>query len=115
MTRRQVFLLDLADVSLAQDYAQHHRPGAVPKQVIADIRAAGIENMEIFCLADRLVMITETADGNAPDIWEASAASRDWEARMDPFQRRITGSMSAPKWQAATSIFNLHNQDPKGH
>lgn len=110
---RKVFLLDLRDESLSHDYEDCHRPGMVPAEVLADIRASGIQAMEIYCLGDRLVMVTETSEGVAPAARAAAQTSRDWEARMDSFQRPLPGSEDNEKWRPARRIFDLNEHDQK--
>lgn len=111
---RQVFFLDLADEALAADYERWHQPGHVPPQVLADIAASGVTVMEIYRVADRLVMITETTGAAPAADRVASAESARWERQMDPFQKPLPAAPDGVKWLAATRIFNLSDHlDPE--
>jgi L-rhamnose mutarotase len=64
--------------------------------------------MEIWRVADRLVMIAEVAEDfpRTSDPTLQSAVD-DWERRMDNFQRPIA---EGPKWTEMTRIFALSEQ-----
>ena len=110
---RQVFFLDLKTEDLAAEYAAFHQPGNVPKEVIADIVGAGVGEMQIFLFGDRLVMITEADDGADADARVASAASVQWERRMELFQRPLAGEPKEAKWKPAELIFDLRDHISK--
>lgn len=109
---RQVFLLDLSDLALAGEYEVWHQPGKIPPQVLADIRASGIDEMEIYRSGDRLVMVTEASGAELQGERALSQQSRDWEAKMDRFQRPLPWA-SGFKWHEADRIFDLrqHSKD----
>lgn len=107
MPHRLVFALDLVDdAALIAAYGARHAPGAVWPEVLADIRQRGFLEMEIWSVADRLVMIAEVAD----DFPRPAAAGLEahvaaWEAEMDRFQRPILEH--GPKWAAMQRLFSL--------
>ncbi len=104
---RQVFALDLVDDAvLIAAYEARHAAGAVPPDVIRDIRGRGYRDMEIWRVADRLVMIAEIDEAHPanPTLQPAVAA---WEREMDSYQRPIA---AGPKWAAMTRIFALGQQ-----
>ena len=71
--------LDLHDdAALIAAYRDRHR--AVPPAVLASIRAAGIEAMDIYQRDDRLVMMMRTGPGFDP---EAKAAAASPASSMD--------------------------------
>lgn len=107
MSNRLVFALDLVDdATLIAEYERRHAPGAVWPDVIADIRQRGMLELEIWRVADRMVMIAEVADDYPRDADPAVQPTIDaWEAEMDRFQRRIAGD--GPKWAAMKRIFAL--------
>jgi L-rhamnose mutarotase len=113
MTRR-CLLLDLkTDPELIAAYRDWHRPGRPPLAVIADIRKAGILELEIYLLGHRLVMIMEL-DPSAPAD-TSSAASTDpevqaWERLMDTFQQPVPWARPGEKWTPAEKIFDLAEQ-----
>lgn len=105
--QRQVYLLDLSDLALAEEYDAWHQPGNVPVEVLVDIKAAGNVVMEIYRSGDRLVMITESAGTLPPGDRVRSQASQAWEARMDRYQKPLAGADAGAKWQPARRIFDL--------
>lgn len=112
---RHVLLIDLADDADAiARYEGWHRAGAVPAAVVASIRAAGIESMDIHRSGNRLVMVMETGPGFDPAAKAAAdAADPDvaaWEALMDGFQRPLPWAAAGAKWTAAPRIFSLADQ-----
>jgi len=63
--------------------------------------------MKIFRLADRLVMVTETAEHANPQQRFSSEASVVWEREMDQFQQQVIQDQRLPKWQEPSLIFDL--------
>ena len=109
MSRRIVRALDLVnDAGLIAAYEAYHAPKAVPGKVVRDLRDRGFLDMEIWRVADRLVMIAEVADDFplSPDPSLQSSVEA-WERTMDGFQRPIT---DGPKWAGMTRIFALSEQ-----
>lgn len=104
---RLVFAIDLVDdAALIAAYEARHAPGAVWPEVVRDIRLRGFLDMEIWRVADRLVMIAEVVDGHPrPREPALNAVVARWEAEMDAFQRPICPD--GDKWAAMTRIFAL--------
>ena len=110
MGRRLCFALDLADdAALIAEYEARHAPGAVWPQVLAHIRATGIEAMEIWRSGDRLVMIAEVADDYPRAVPEPPEIA-DWEALMWRFQRPLPHAAEGQKWVEMRRIFALDAQ-----
>lgn len=109
MSRRIVRALDLVrDADLIAAYEACHAPGAVPADVVRDLRERGFQEMEIWRVADRLVMIAQVAeDFPRPSDPSLQAAVDGWERRMDNFQRPFA---PGPKWAEMTRIFALSEQ-----
>jgi L-rhamnose mutarotase len=109
MSRRVVRALDLVrDAALIAAYEAYHAPKAVPGDVVRDLRDRGYREMEIWRVADRLVMIAEVEDACPlpPDpLLQPSVEA--WERTMDGYQRPIMGG---PKWADMTRIFALSEQ-----
>jgi L-rhamnose mutarotase len=112
---RHVLLLDLVDEPAAiAAYRHWHRPGGPPTAVTRAIRDAGIVDMEIWQVGDRLAMVMETAD----DFDPAAKTARDvndsdvqaWETLMDQFQKRLACAPPGAKWAAAERIYALGEQ-----
>ncbi|PZU08254.1 L-rhamnose mutarotase [Sphingomonas sp.] len=109
MTRR-VFALDLKDeAALIAAYEARHAPGAVWPDVVRDIRDRGFLDMQIWRVADRLVMVAEVADDfpRAGDPGLADTVAR-WEKEMDAFQQPIRPD--SEKWLEMSQIFALGEQ-----
>ncbi|HET9511207.1 MAG TPA: L-rhamnose mutarotase [Sphingomonas sp.] len=107
---RHVFALDLiADAALISAYRDRHAAGAVWRDVVRDIRDRGFVDMEIWQVADRLVMIAEvTPDFPRPANPSLQATVARWEAEMAAYQRPIRAG--ADKWLPMERIFTLADQ-----
>jgi L-rhamnose mutarotase len=108
---RLCFALDLADdAELIAQYEARHAPGAVWPEVLAHIRAQGIEAMEIWRTGDRMVMIAEVAE-DYPRPVPAPPETAAWEELMWRFQRPLPHAAPDEKWMAMQRIFVL-DADP---
>jgi L-rhamnose mutarotase len=104
---RRCFALDLRDdAALIAEYEARHAPGAVWPEVIAHIRATGVESMEIWRTGDRLVMIAETAQDYPRAIAVPPVVER-WEEAMWRFQRPLPNAGPGEKWVAMHPVFTL--------
>jgi len=109
---RLYYALDLRDDAAAiAEYENWHRPGVVWPEIVASIRNAGIEEMEIFRSGNRLVMVMQVPDGyDAAGKQTADAADprvHEWEQLMDRYQRRLPWAKPGEKWVAMRGIFSL--------
>ena len=114
MTRR-VLIVDLKDdPALIAAYEAHHGPGAVPEAIVRSVRAAGIEEMEIYRSGNRLVMVMESGPGFDPEAKAAADAADSaviaWEELMDRYQQRLPWAPAGAKWLEADRIFALSEQ-----
>ena len=113
--QRHVLLLDLVDEADAiARYEAWHAPGAVPPEIVASIRDAGIIAMDIYRSGNRLVMVME-ADGSFDPADKAAADASNsaviaWEARMAMVQRPLPWADPDAKWTVAPRIFSLSQQ-----
>jgi L-rhamnose mutarotase len=106
------YALDLKDDAAAiAEYERWHRPGVIWPEIVASIRAAGIEEMEIFRTGNRLVMVVKMADGHVPsasrETDEADARTKEWEQLMDRYQQRLPWAPEGVKWVPMGRIFSL--------
>jgi len=107
---RYCLALDLVkDPTLIAEYEQWHRevwPG-----IKASIRDAGITDMEIYRLEDRLFMIMETsADFSGERKAAMDAANpvvQQWEEQMWKYQVPVPGGQPGEKWRLMNRIFSL--------
>lgn len=109
MSRRVVRALDLInDAALIASYEAHHAPKAVPAEIVRDLKGRGFLEMEIWRVADRLVMIAEVEeDFPRPADPSLQPAVEAWERAMSGFQQAI---VDGPKWTEMRRIFALSEQ-----
>lgn len=110
--RRFYYALDLKDDAEAiAEYERWHQPGHVWPEIIASIRASGIEDMEIFRTGNRLVMVVQRAadhDQNpARESGGTDANTQAWEQLMDRYQQRLPWAEAGQKWVPMSCIFSL--------
>ena len=109
---RLCFALDLNDdPALIAEYEEWHRPGKVWPEIIESIRKAGIREMEIFRVADRLFMVIDADETFSLESKAAADAANPrvqaWEKLMWKFQKPLPGARPGEKWMAAARIFAL--------
>jgi len=105
---RYCLALDLKpDPDLIAEYEAHHR--AVWPEVLDSLREAGIEQLEIYRIGNRLFMILETGadfsfekkaalDANNPRV-------QAWEALMWVYQQALPLAKPGEKWVPMERIF----------
>jgi L-rhamnose mutarotase len=108
---RYCLALDLVnDPVLIADYETHHRE--VWPEIKKSITDAGITDMEIYRLNDRLFMIMETGDDFSFDkkaaMDAANPAVQRWEELMWKYQSAIPGGRPGEKWRLMDRIFSLN-------
>jgi L-rhamnose mutarotase len=110
MSRRLCFALDLVDdPAKIAEYEQFHQPGRVWPQIVDDIHAQGIEDMEIWRTGDRMVMIATVAD-DYPRARDIPPEYDEWETLMWTFQKALPHAAPGQKWMPMTRIFDLARQ-----
>lgn len=104
---RFCFALDLVnDAALIAAYEQRHAPGGVWPEVLADIRAQGVVEMEIWRVGTHMVMIVQAPEG-FPLARAAEPRVDEWEALMSRYQRPLQNAAPGDKWAPMTRIFAL--------
>ena len=110
MNRRYCLTLDLKnDPNLIAEYKKYHEK--IWPEITASIRAAGIEDMEIYLLGTRMFMIMEVnesfsfAEKAASD--KASPKVQEWEHLMWKFQQALPEAKPGEKWMLMERIFKL--------
>lgn len=114
MTRRFCFALDLKDdPDLIAEYERYHAD--VWPEILAGIRDAGIDEMEIYRAGNRLFMIMEVSSGFSFEAKAAADAAnprvREWEQLMWRFQQPLPFAASGEKWVRMDRIFTLPDGD----
>ncbi|MBE1161063.1 L-rhamnose mutarotase [Dyella acidiphila] len=108
--QRHYYALDLRDDAEAiAEYERWHQPGQVWPEIIASIRASGVQEMEIFRTGNRLVMVVQMAAGQgiSREAAEPDAKTLAWEALMDRYQQRLPWAQAGQKWVPMQRIFSL--------
>ncbi len=108
--QRHCFALDLVDdEQLIKAYEEHHKN--VWPEILESIRSSGIEQLDIYRVADRLFMIMEV---NEDFSFEKKARAdqenpkvQEWEQLMWKYQQAIPGSQPGEKWRLMERIFLL--------
>lgn len=103
-------VLDLKDdPQLIREYEAYHQK--VWPEIEESIRGSGIEKMEIFRAANRLVMLMHVGEKFS---FEAKAQSdesnpkvQEWEALMWKYQQALPFAGENQKWVPAIKIFEI--------
>jgi len=107
---RYCLALDLKkDPLLIAQYEQHH--SAIWPEIAQSITEAGIVEMQIYRIENRLFMIMETTSGFSFDKKGQMDAQNPkvqaWEALMWHYQQALPTAKAGEKWQLMTQIFEL--------
>ncbi|MGA0559027.1 L-rhamnose mutarotase [Larkinella sp. VNQ87] len=107
---RYCFALDLKDdPALITEYEQYHEK--IWPEIEASIQSAGITDMEIYRIGNRLFMIMET---DASFSFERKAVMdaenptvQKWETLMWTYQQALPMAKPGEKWLPLNRIFKL--------
>ena len=109
---RHCFALDLKDdQKLIDAYKKHHQAGNVWPEIIESIKGSGIENLDIYLVANRLFMVMEVNEQfsfeakQADDLNNAKVVA--WEELMWNFQQKLPWATGDEKWLLMENIFTL--------
>ncbi len=110
MSRRYCLTLDLKDdPALIAEYRRLHRQ--VWPEITQSIREAGIEDMEIYLLGTRLLMIMEVNEEfsfeKKAQADRSNAKVQEWEHLMWKFQEPLPQARPGEKWMLMERIFKL--------
>jgi len=108
--QRFCLTLDLKnDEALIAEYERYHQK--IPDAIAKSIRDAGILNLEIYRLGNRLCMILEADDDftfeKKAQMDAENPAVQAWEELMWQFQSPLPTAKSGEKWMVMDQIFNL--------
>jgi L-rhamnose mutarotase len=109
--KRFCLALDLKDdPSLIKEYEEYHQK--VWPEILKSIKDAGIQEMEIYRINNRLFMIMETNDDFAFEqkakMDEENEKVQEWEQLMWNYQQAMPGSKPGEKWRLMERIFSLN-------
>ena len=117
MSCRYVLTIDLkGDPGIVETYARHHRD--VWPEVQTSLRQAGVEQMDIYLLSRRVVMVVEMRDGVDYRTAFASHASSsprvaEWERLMKSLQEPAAEAGAGEWWAAMKPVFHLNQGTAK--
>lgn len=108
--KRHCLALDLKnDPVLIAEYEAYHRE--IWPEIKKSIIDAGIENMEIYRVMNRLFMIMEVNDSFSFEKKDAADAAnpkvQEWEALMWKYQEALPVAKPGEKWIFTEKIFAL--------
>ena len=108
--KRYCLTLDLKkDPELIAEYKRYHQH--IWPEVKASLHSAGILEMEIYLLQQRMFMIMEVSDDFSFDAKkladERNEKVREWEHLMSKFQQTLPQSAPGEKWLLMENIFQL--------
>jgi len=109
---RHCFALDLVDdPALIAEYEHWHKSENAWPEIKKSILDAGIKQMEIYRIGNRLFMIMETDDHYDPErkknIDNSNAKVQEWETLMWKFQQPLPWAKEGEKWIKMDNIFKL--------
>jgi len=116
--QRMCFAVDLRDeAGVIERYKRWHRPGGPSAGVTRSLRDAGIAELEIYLIGNRLFMIMEVEPHYSA---EAKARAdkdnrhvQEWNALMESLQQDLPLPKSDPasgKWRRMERIYSLVTQ-----
>lgn len=102
--------LDLKpDPALIAEYEAQHR--AVWPEVLESLRKAGIENLEIYRVENRLFMVLEAGDDFSFEkkamLDSENPKVQEWETLMWKYQQALPTARPGEKWVLMKRIFSL--------
>jgi L-rhamnose mutarotase len=110
MRRRYCLALDLKDdPQLIAEYRRHHMN--VWPEIAQSHRDAGIENLELYLLGNRMFMIMEVNDEFSFDAKaradRINSKVQKWEELMWRFQQALPQAKPGEKWLLMERIYSL--------
>lgn len=111
--KRYTLALDLKDdETLIDEYEMYHE--RIWPEIAASIREAGIIDMEIYRISNRLFMIMETEDDfsfeRKAEMDAANETVQEWETLMWKYQQALPVAKPGEKWIFMDKIFDLKQQ-----
>ncbi|SHF83635.1 L-rhamnose mutarotase [Flavobacterium fluvii] len=112
VSKKLCYACDLVDnPELMEQYKSYHSNDNTWPEITKSIRDAGIIDMEIYILANRLFMIMEVDETFTPERKQKMDAAnpkvQEWEELMWKFQQAPPGAKDGEKWVEMEQIFKL--------
>jgi len=110
MSRRYCFALDLKDdPTLIAEYEGYHE--RIWPEITRSIHDAGIEDMEIYRVGNRLFMVMAVSDDFSFETKDRSDRAnprvQEWEELMWQYQQPLPLAKPGEKWLRMERIFKL--------
>ena len=108
--KKYCFALDLVDdAKLIEDYKIAHQK--VWPEIIKSIKDAGIEDLEIYLVGNRLFMIMTVNESfsfeKKNDMDANNPTVQEWETLMWKYQQALPMAKEGEKWMLMEKIFQL--------
>ena len=109
---RHCFALDLVDDPvLMAEYKKYHEK--IWPEITASIVDSGIEDLQIYCVGNRMFMIMEVNDSFSFERKAKMDAENskvdDWELLMWKYQQALPTAKEGEKWLLMDKVFQLEN------
>lgn len=109
--KRYCLALDLKDdASLIAEYENYHRQ--VWPEVLESIKDSGIQQMQIYRIDNRLVMLIETNDDftfeRKAKMDAANKKVQEWEQLMWKYQEALPEAKPGEKWTLMKKVFETN-------
>ena len=119
MSTRHVFTVNLRDdPAVVETYVRYHRD--VWPEVQASLLRVGVDQMDIYLLGRRLVMVVEMRDGiDYRTAFKSHAAASprvaEWERLMKTLQEPVPEARANEWWATMEPVFHLthHATEPE--
>ena len=107
---RYCLALDLKDdPKIIEQYIEHHK--RVSDEIIASIKNADIQVMDIYLTGNRLFMIMEVGETfsfeEKAKMDESNEKVQEWEGLMSTLQQTLPWAKPGEKWVLMEKIFSL--------
>ena len=111
-TKRFCYSCDLKDDNkLIEEYKEHHAKGNAWPEITKSIKEAGIIDMEIYLIGNRLFMIMEVDETfdpvNKARMDAANPLVQKWENLMWNYQQALPWAKDGEKWMELEQMFKL--------
>lgn len=109
---RLCFACDLKnDPQAIAKYKEYHKSENAWPEITESIKDAGILDMEIYLIGNRLFMIMEVDDNfdiqKKEELDASNPKVQEWEELMSTFQQAVPWASEGQKWAPIDCIFKL--------
>lgn len=111
-TTRYCFSCDLKDdPALMEKYKAYHAPEHHWPAIAQSIRDAGVVDMEIYLVGNRMFMVMEVDEtfsfARKEQMDAENPRVQEWETLMSTFQQRLPWAKEGEKWMPTELIYKL--------